>query len=45
MDVIKKYYVLNVKGFEATKMCACTIAFEGNKHEVEAQEKNVYKVA
>ena len=29
IDAIKKYYVLNIKGFEPLKMCACTIAFEG----------------
>jgi alkyldihydroxyacetonephosphate synthase len=45
MDAIKKYYVLNIKGFEQNKMCACTIAFEGTQLEVSSQEKNVYKVA
>jgi len=29
IDAIKKYYVVNFKGFDPQKMCACTIAFEG----------------
>lgn len=45
MDAIKKYYVLNIKGFDPMKMCACTIAFEGTQHEVSSQEANVYKIA
>jgi alkyldihydroxyacetonephosphate synthase len=34
MDAIKKYYVLNIKGFDPMKMCACTLAFEGTALEV-----------
>ena len=34
IDKIKKYYVINIKGFEVDKMCACTIAFEGTQEEV-----------
>lgn len=45
IDAIKKYYVLNIKGFEPLKMCACTLGFEGTLHEVTAQESNVYVVA
>lgn len=36
IDVIKKYYVLNIKGFDPLKMCACTLAFEGTSFEVNA---------
>jgi alkyldihydroxyacetonephosphate synthase len=42
---LKKYYVLNVKGFEVDKMCACTLAFEGTADQVYMQEKHVYKIA
>jgi len=31
INAIKKYYVLNIKGFEAQKMVACTLAFEGTQ--------------
>ena len=34
IDAIKKYYVLNIKGFDPMRMCACTIAFEGAAYEV-----------
>lgn len=38
IDAIKKFYVLNIKGFDQDKMCAVTIAFEGTKTEVHVQE-------
>lgn len=31
VDSIKKFYVLNVKGFDQDKMCVATMAFEGSK--------------
>lgn len=45
IDKIKKYYVLNIKGFDANKMVACTIAFEGNASEVKTQEKFIFATA
>ncbi len=30
IDAIKKYYVLNIKGFDQDKMVALTLAFEGS---------------
>ena len=44
MDKIKKYYLLNVKGFDANKMCACTIVFEGTSTQVRAEEKHIYSL-
>ena len=34
IDAIKKYYVLNIKGFNPDRMAAVTLAFEGTKEEV-----------
>jgi len=39
MDKAKKFYVLKIKGYEATKLCACTLLFEGNKLEMELSTK------
>jgi alkyldihydroxyacetonephosphate synthase len=44
IDKIKKFYVLNIKGFNPNKMVACTLGFEGTALEVGNQEKNVYEV-
>lgn len=45
IDAIKKYFVLNIKGYNPDKMTACTLAFEGTEEEVNRQEKHVYKIA
>ena len=45
LDKIKKYYVLNIKGFDQDKMVACTINFEGAKELVDMQENFTYKCA
>ena len=45
IDKIKKYYVLNIKGFDANKMVACTLAFEGTANEVNTQEKFIFATA
>ena len=42
---LEKLYVLNVKGFTADKMTACTLVFEGTKEEVTRQEQAVYRIA
>ena len=31
IDAAKKYFILNIKKFEAEKMCLCTITYEGPK--------------
>jgi alkyldihydroxyacetonephosphate synthase len=45
MDKIKKFFVLNVKGFDPDEMVAATIVMEGSRQEVEYQEKNLYALA
>ena len=42
IDSIKKWYVTKYKGFDANKMAAVTLLFEGNKEEVDLQEKRIY---
>ena len=34
IEAIKRYYVLNIKGYEPTKMTAVTLGFEGTEEEV-----------
>jgi hypothetical protein len=34
IDKIKKFYVLNIKGFDQNKMVACTLGFEGTALDV-----------
>ena len=34
IDKIKKYYVLNIKGFDQDQMCALTLVFEGRENEI-----------
>lgn len=41
----EKWFVLNVKGFDANRMVACTLLFEGSEEEVSAQERAVYALA
>ena len=45
IDEIKKFYLLNVKGFNVDKMCAVTMAFEGTKGDTSRQEENAYRIA
>jgi alkyldihydroxyacetonephosphate synthase len=35
LDGIKKWYLLNWKGFDQDKLVVCTIVYEGTKEEVE----------
>ena len=39
INKIKKFYVLNIKGFKETEMAAATCLFEGPKDICEMQEK------
>uniref|UniRef100_A0A915HUR8 Alkylglycerone-phosphate synthase n=1 Tax=Romanomermis culicivorax TaxID=13658 RepID=A0A915HUR8_ROMCU len=43
-DFLKRLYVMQWKRFDANKMAPATIVFEGNKEEVEMQEKRVYSI-
>jgi alkyldihydroxyacetonephosphate synthase len=42
---VERFFVTKVKGFEPTKMVACTLVFEGTRAEVEQQQKSVYRIA
>lgn len=45
VDGFKKFYVTKFKGFDPSKMCACTLLFEGSKEETDSQENRVYSIA
>jgi len=45
MSSVKKYYVLNIKGFKAEEMVACTVVIEGNAADVALRENNLYSTA
>ena len=44
-SAVEKWFVLNVRGFEANRMVACTLLFEGTPAEVAVQERAVYRLA
>ncbi|XP_013772672.2 alkyldihydroxyacetonephosphate synthase, peroxisomal-like [Limulus polyphemus] len=41
VDVLKKFYVTRVKGFDITRMCVVTLLLEGKKEDVESLEKKL----
>lgn len=41
VDVMKKFYVTQVKGFDVTRMCVVTLLMEGKKEDVERLEKKL----
>src|SRR5262245_42853824 len=41
----EKLFVTKIKGFEPSKMVACTLVFEGSRSEVEQQERDLYRIA
>lgn len=45
VEKAKKFYVLNIKGFEADKMTACTLLFEGKKAEAEQSHKVIMELS
>jgi alkyldihydroxyacetonephosphate synthase len=45
VDAAKKFFVLNIKGYDPDKMCAATLLCEGAKEEQEALHKQVMKIA
>ncbi|QYO66432.1 FAD-binding oxidoreductase [Leptolyngbya sp. 7M] len=49
LDALKgkaqKFFVTKVKGFDPYKMVALTLVFEGTRHEVDGQKRDVYRIA
>jgi len=45
IDSIKKFFLLNVKGFDQDKLCAVTLLYEGRKEETQIQERNALAIA
>lgn len=45
VDKAKKFFVLNVKGYDLTKLTACTLLFEGPKDEMEQKHKDIMNLA
>lgn len=45
MDAAKKFFVLNIKGYDHDKMCVATMLCEGSKEEQEAIHKSVTRIA
>ncbi len=41
----QKWFVTRVKGFDPESMTACTLVFEGERREVEAQQRSVHAIA
>ena len=41
----KKFFVLNIKGYDADKLTACTLLFEGPKDEMEGKHKVIMTLA
>lgn len=45
LDKLKKFYVLNLRGFNPLQMVAATIVMEGSASEVNYQQRNIYDLA
>ena len=45
IDNLKRFMVINIKGFDPYQMCASTFVMEGSREEVAYQEKNISKLA
>ena len=45
IDAAKKFFVLNIKGYDPDQMCAATLMCEGKKEDQEALHRNVMKIA
>jgi alkyldihydroxyacetonephosphate synthase len=45
IERVKKFYVLNIKGFEADKLVACTLLFEGDKVDCEKKHAAILELA
>lgn len=42
---IKRFLLTKVKGYDLTKIAVATLLFEGDKEEVERQERLIYEIA
>jgi len=45
VDAAKKFFVMNIKGYDAETLTACTLLFEGPKEEMEAKHKAVMELS
>jgi len=45
VDGLKKFILTKVKGYDLTKVSVATLLFEGDKEEVDRQEKLIYEIA
>ncbi|KRT84991.1 hypothetical protein AMK59_1739, partial [Oryctes borbonicus] len=45
VDGLKKFYVTRIKGFDMDSMVVMTLLFEGDKKEVDQNEKKIYAIA
>jgi alkyldihydroxyacetonephosphate synthase len=45
VDAAKKFFVLNIKGYDPDRMCAATVLCEGSREEQENLHKQVMKIA
>jgi alkyldihydroxyacetonephosphate synthase len=45
IDEIKKFLLTKVKGYDLNSVAVVTLVFEGEKEEVERQEKLIYEIA
>lgn len=44
VDSIKAFYLLRFKRFDPTKMCVCTLLFEGSKQHVDELQQLIYSI-
>lgn len=44
-EKLKKFYVLNVKGFDQDNLVACTLLFEGPKDEMTERHRQVVELS
>lgn len=45
IEKVKKFFVINIKGFNEDKMAACTLLFEGDRETNEALHKKIINMA
>lgn len=45
VDRLSKFYLTKLKGFDWDKMCVMTLLFEGERDEVQMNEKKVFAIA
>ncbi|GJQ82270.1 hypothetical protein Trydic_g19468 [Trypoxylus dichotomus] len=45
LDGLKKFYVTRIKGFDIDSMVVMTLLFEGDKKDVDQNEKKIYAIA